>query len=229
MTDSDKKPIILSIESSGNTSGIALHEGTELLAEYSLVGKNLHDKLMTESIRRLLGDLELKIEDISAIAVSAGPGSFTGLRIGAAIAKGLCFEGSPKFIAVPNLSAFAFAARDFAKALNASGIIATIKAHKNLMYRQEFNIEAEASGEIIMTDTTEFEALDTTGKVLCGTAAEPTAFTLKTLTELSPRIIGEYAVAAYNKSDFADAAEFTPMYIQEFEIKTSKKKIFGEK
>ncbi|MES2766096.1 MAG: tRNA (adenosine(37)-N6)-threonylcarbamoyltransferase complex dimerization subunit type 1 TsaB [Bacteroidota bacterium] len=210
--------IILSIESSGATCGVALASDKGILGEYSLFSPNLQDRLLAELVRRLLKDLNLSIEDISAVAVSAGPGSFTGLRIGASIAKALCFEETPKLIAVPTLSALAAASDEFAKSIEADGIVAIIPSHKELFYAQKFSNDGELQSEIIFAPTNEIEQMVSFKSVVCGPGAPlfKTGVTLSGLQRLTPRFIARLAGRMFLKGEFTNAEEFVPMYVQEF-------------
>lgn len=99
--------IILSIDSSTPVAGVAVADGEQLLGEIFLNTKNTHLEKLLPLIQQLLQDLELSVEDLDAVAVTQGPGSFTGLRIGMATAKGLVQGADKKLIAVPTLDCLA--------------------------------------------------------------------------------------------------------------------------
>ncbi len=80
---------ILGIESAGLTASCAISEDDKLLCEYLLNHKKTHSEKLMPLIIKALEDREIKLNEIDIIAISKGPGSYTGLRIGAAIAKGL--------------------------------------------------------------------------------------------------------------------------------------------
>lgn len=221
------KPLILAIETSGTTCGIALAVGNKLIAEYSVFGRNLHDKLNSEFIKRILNDNEYNIEDLDAVAVSAGPGSFTGLRIGGSIAKGICFEDKPKLIAAPTLMAIAAGAVDFANSVNVSEIIAVINSHKDLLYYQKFDLNAEPKSDIVMTTIEEFKKIDPKGIALCGTGADiiEGALSCRYIQTLRASFISELAYKLYIMNQFTKAEDYEPVYVQEFKPKTSRKKL----
>ncbi len=114
--------------------------GAEIIAEYSQHGTNIHDKLLAEYIRRIIDDTGNTIDGLDCVAVSSGPGSFTGLRIGAAVAKGICYGNKPALIPVPTLYALAYAAIGTARALKLDGITATVHSHRKLFYAQHFSL-----------------------------------------------------------------------------------------
>lgn len=99
--------IILNIDSSTPVAGIAVSNGRELLGEITLNTKNTHSEKLMPLVKHLLDELALSVKDLDAIAVTQGPGSFTGLRIGMATAKGLAQGAGKKLIAVPTLDCLA--------------------------------------------------------------------------------------------------------------------------
>lgn len=98
---------ILSIESASVTASCAAAVDDNILGEYTLSHKKTHSEKLMPLIEELMHELDLKIEDIDVIAVSAGPGSYTGLRIGAALAKSLSFAADIKLVSVPTLKSLA--------------------------------------------------------------------------------------------------------------------------
>ena len=100
--------IILSIDSSTPIAGIAVADGEKLLGEVMINTKNTHSEKLMPMIERLLQELQLSVHQLDAIAVTQGPGSFTGLRIGMATAKGLVQGAGKKLIAVPTLDCLAY-------------------------------------------------------------------------------------------------------------------------
>lgn len=209
---------ILSLETSGATCGVALSDGAKILSDHSIYVSNQHDRLLAEFTRRTLDDADVTVDDLSAVAVSAGPGSFTGLRIGAALAKGLCYQGKPKFIPVPTLSAFAYHFRDLAKMTISKRIISAISSHKDLLYFQIFSPDMSTSSEIEMTTEEEFPGVISENDLVCGNLK----FQLndidnqKTDIKLSPSIIADYAYILFERSLFASPETYKPLYVQEF-------------
>lgn len=99
---------ILALDSSGLVASVALTEEDALIAEYTIQYKKTHSQTllpMLEEIRRMV---ELDMDTVDAVAVAAGPGSFTGLRIGSATAKGLAFAMEKPVIPVPTLEGLAW-------------------------------------------------------------------------------------------------------------------------
>jgi tRNA threonylcarbamoyladenosine biosynthesis protein TsaB len=104
--------LLLGIETSHDLGGVALVRGRECLVETSSTGKLKHSEELLILINTALGSSHLALEDVDGIAVSIGPGSFTGLRVGLAAAKGLCLSRAKPLIGVPTLDALASMVRD---------------------------------------------------------------------------------------------------------------------
>ncbi len=100
--------IVLGIESATITASCALVDDKKLIGEYSQSHKKTHSEKLMPLIERLLNDTEIKIEDVDIIAISKGPGSYTGLRIGAAIGKSLAHACKIPVVGVPTIDALAF-------------------------------------------------------------------------------------------------------------------------
>ena len=99
---------ILAIDSSGLVASTALLDGDILVGEYTIHNKKTHSQTLLPMIRDMLAQAEVDIREMDAIAVAAGPGSFTGLRIGASTAKGLAQALQIPIVAVPTLEALSF-------------------------------------------------------------------------------------------------------------------------
>jgi len=98
---------ILGIESSGLVASVAVVEDDVMLAEYTVNYKKTHSQTLLPMLDEIVKMTELDLNTIDAIAVSAGPGSFTGLRIGSATAKGLGLALKKPLISVPTVDALA--------------------------------------------------------------------------------------------------------------------------
>lgn len=99
---------ILAIDSSGQTASVALWEDDLTLAEFSIHAKKTHSQTLLPMLEAVREKTEFHMEEVEAIAVTSGPGSFTGLRIGSATAKGFGFALSKPIIPVPTLEGLAY-------------------------------------------------------------------------------------------------------------------------
>lgn len=99
---------ILALDSSGMVASVALAEDDTLLAEYTVNYKKTHSQTLLPMLDEVARMTELDLASIDAIAVAAGPGSFTGLRIGSATAKGLGLALEKPLVSVPTVEALAY-------------------------------------------------------------------------------------------------------------------------
>jgi len=101
--------MILAIDTATRWLGLALHDGTAVLAEIGWHCRNNHTVELTPSLHDLLERVDMTAADLSAIAVAIGPGSYTGLRVGLAVAKGLALGNQTPLIGVSTLDILAAA------------------------------------------------------------------------------------------------------------------------
>ncbi len=99
---------ILGLDSSGLVASVAIVEDDCLRAEYTTDYKKTHSQTLLPMLEELRDMIELDLESLDAIAIAAGPGSFTGLRIGAATAKGLGLALQKPLVEVPTLEGLAY-------------------------------------------------------------------------------------------------------------------------
>ena len=94
---------ILALDSSGLTASVAVIEDENLMGEYTMNYKKTHSQTLLPMLDELAKMIELDLQSIDAIAVAGGPGSFTGLRIGSATAKGLGLALDKPIVHVPTV------------------------------------------------------------------------------------------------------------------------------
>ena len=99
---------ILAIDSSSLVATVAILDEEKILAEYTINHKKTHSQTLLPMLGEITKMIELDVKEIDAIAISGGPGSFTGLRIGSATAKGLALALDIPIVHVPTLDAMAY-------------------------------------------------------------------------------------------------------------------------
>ena len=99
---------ILALDSSGLVAGVAVLEDEHLVAEYTIQYKKTHSQTLLPMLEEISRMIELDLSTLDAIAVAAGPGSFTGLRIGSATAKGLGQALNKPIIGIPTVDGLAY-------------------------------------------------------------------------------------------------------------------------
>lgn len=99
---------LLALDSSGLVASVALTEDDNLIAEYTIQYKKTHSQTLLPMLDEIKKMVELDLSTVDAIAVAAGPGSFTGLRIGSATAKGLALALEKPIIPIPTVDGLAY-------------------------------------------------------------------------------------------------------------------------
>lgn len=133
---------VLALDSSGLVVSVAVVEGTvhssNLLAEYTVNYKKTHSQTLLPMLDAITGMIDLDLQEIDAIAVAAGPGSFTGLRIGSATAKGLGLALNKPLVSVPTVDALAY------NLYGTSGLICPIMdARRNQVYTGIYEFQGD--------------------------------------------------------------------------------------
>ncbi len=146
---------ILSIDTTAVTAACALCDGEILLASYQQNGGLTHSETMLSMVEHMLASAKTAIEDIDLFAVSAGPGSFTGVRIGVSLVKGLAFAAKKPCVPVSTLEALAENLRPLAAVDKPFYACPVMDARRSQLYNALFLCERDASGVVHMTRLTE--------------------------------------------------------------------------
>ena len=104
--------MLLAIDTATRYASAALYDDTGILSEQTWYSRNNHSVEMMPAVEEMLSRQGLTPSDLTAVAVAKGPGSFTGLRIGMSIAKGLCLALDIPLVAIPTLDIITYAAGD---------------------------------------------------------------------------------------------------------------------
>lgn len=225
---------ILSIETSTEVCSVALHEEGQLLGFAESRRQKSHSSLLVPMVDQLLENSKIKKSELSAVAVSKGPGSYTGLRIGTSTAKGLCYALDVPLIAVDTLRAMALEASLYVH--QPTHIIPMIDARRAEVYCEVFDQDMKMISEpsaVILDDTT-FKELDQSGhQVFVGDGAAKAKDLLERRDIASfwshilpsAKFVGALAVQSYHRSQFEDLAYFEPFYLKEFYTPKPPKKL----
>ncbi|GAA4894448.1 tRNA (adenosine(37)-N6)-threonylcarbamoyltransferase complex dimerization subunit type 1 TsaB [Flaviramulus aquimarinus] len=213
---------ILNIETATTNCSVSISKNNESIALKEDNDKSYsHAERLHVYIDNVLQEAHINREEIDAIAVSKGPGSYTGLRIGVSAAKGLCFALDKPLIAIPTLDALAHQVR-----INDGIIVAMLDARRMEVYAAIYdaNYKQIRDTEAQILDEKAFEDYFEQGKVyFIGNGVEKT----KTLIDHpnavfiegklpSSKEMGSLAYDKYKKSDVEDLAYFEPYYLKDF-------------
>lgn len=237
-------PTILCIESGTDVCSVALTKNGKLLSLRESTQGREHASKLAVYVDDILKNNDIEVEDLDAVALSEGPGSYTGLRIGTSLAKGMCFACNKPLVAVGSLRSMAeVAMEDFEAGLLADIDLADyllcpmIDARRMEVYTQLFDSQMNALTEVsaAIVDQDLFSELRaSTGKKLlifgdgsqkCEQVLDADIFTRIEVVPSARGLIRPANLAVKN-SDFEDVAYFEPFYLKDFIIKKSNKKIF---
>ncbi|MFN3307125.1 MAG: tRNA (adenosine(37)-N6)-threonylcarbamoyltransferase complex dimerization subunit type 1 TsaB [Candidatus Kapaibacteriota bacterium] len=217
------KILILSLETSSNICSVAISEGENCLLEYAIHTQNSHDQFLAVLVKRALQDVQIETEAISHVAVSSGPGSFTGLRIGAAFAKGFCFDNKVKLVPVPTLTAMALVASDLVSRYE-SRLICILHSHRNFFFYQFFDMSLNPLSLVAFDSEDKIQDLIQDTDIVIGTGIElidrGIKFKIPNIVSASNIARLGYKLILENKT--IPAEDFTPSYFLEFQPKTTK-------
>lgn len=138
--------MILAVETATRTMSVALLRASALVAEITTCDDRVHSERLLPAIDQLLGAAGATLDDVSGFAVSAGPGSFTGLRIGIATVKGLAFSTGTPVAPVSTLAALAAPA-----CAEARPVAALLDARRDEVYAGLFEAGADGHDDRVYT------------------------------------------------------------------------------
>ena len=215
--------LILNLETATTNCSVSLAKDGNLIAiKENDTPSYSHSEQLHVFIQDVLKDVSLSLGELDAIAVSKGPGSYTGLRIGVSSAKGLCFSLGVPLISIPTLESMAQQVID----TDADFIIPVLDARRMEVYSSVFDGSLkeirETKAEII--DELSFQEYITKGKVLVvGSGAEKCIEPLSGLNVAfdttvipSAREMCQISFDKFKANDFEDVAYFEPYYLKDF-------------
>ncbi|NOX37733.1 MAG: tRNA (adenosine(37)-N6)-threonylcarbamoyltransferase complex dimerization subunit type 1 TsaB [Calditrichaeota bacterium] len=150
-TPESTAPYLLGLETSGQTCAVGISQGDQLLLEISAHIRHIHSTHLAPFVQQAMETAGIALEQLSAIVVSAGPGSFTGLRIGYSLAKGMAHAGDLPLVEVPTLDVWAFQI-----GTQPQPIYPLIDAHRGEVftarYRHQSQFERETDYQLLTLD-----------------------------------------------------------------------------
>ena len=225
---------ILQIETATQVCSVALSIDGETTFIKEEIGQNLHASNLTLFIDEVIKGAKITYQDLDAIAVSKGPGSYTGLRIGVSTAKGLCYALDKPLIAIATLEMMA--SGFLHKNSEYSGLVCPmIDARRMEVYTSVFdaNLNVLESTTAKIIDETSFESLLSSNSItFLGDGAEkcteilnhPNSSFIKDNFN-SASYMSPLSNDAFIAGNFEDVAYFEPFYLKDFVVTQPKKKV----
>ncbi len=226
---------LILLETSTNSCSAAIAIDGKVVSSRAINEHKAHAKLLVPFVKNLLEESNLSINDCSAVAISMGPGSYTGLRVGVSTAKGFCYGANLPLISVDTLEILA---RMVESDTSNSLIIPMIDARRMEVYSAIFNNKFEklSKTEAIILDSNSFkEEFEKYSKLFfIGDGAMKFKPLLDEISLSKAEFIESYPIAeymatpahqAYTIQEFEDVAYFEPFYLKEFQAGVKKKNI----
>jgi tRNA threonylcarbamoyladenosine biosynthesis protein TsaB len=221
-------PIILYLETATRVCSVALAKGEKLLSLRETSVSNSHSELITVFIQEVMAEAGLAIDRIDAVAVSKGPGSYTGLRIGVSVAKGICFAIDKPLISIGTLQAMAYGAvSDHPEIDTGTLICPMLDARRMEVYYALFDRdikEIKADTASVITEDYFSEIVKNNKLLLLGDGAEKcrplfihqTAISIVPDFTISARYMIKHGLEKYMHHQFENVAYFEPFYLKDF-------------
>ena len=222
-------PILLMLETSTECCSVAVARGTEIIAERKTDTAKQHASLLAPFVDEVLKELGMKMADCDAVAVSEGPGSYTGLRVGVSTAKGLCFGSGRPLLSVGTLRILAEQGRG-----KADYIVPMVDARRMEVYSAVFDgqcNEVRGTEATILDENSFADLLKDHSVLFIGDGAAKFSKVCKSpnarFEQCFPlaSAMAVPAIEALNKKEFKDIAYFEPFYLKEFVAGISKKSV----
>lgn len=224
--------LLLSIDTSIRGCSVAVHQDSSLLASYDLHTDRSSSSMLTTLMDTAVKHAGFTLNDLDAIAVAKGPGSYTGLRVGVSSAKGLCYALDKPLIAINTLEAMSLQLKSF---FPEHLLCPMIDARRMEVYAAIFdatNNFVQSTQAVIMDENSFQDLLLEHRIVFFGDGAakcekllgnHPNAIFQKKEVRPSAITIGELAAKAFQNEHFEDVATFEPYYLKDFMSPPSKK------
>src|SRR5690606_5497135 len=225
--------LILSIETAISVCSVALHDQEgRLVGIAEIFQENVHAQKLMPLIESLLQQAGVLQGELAAIAVSSGPGSYTGLRIGVSTAKGLAYALGIPLIGVDTLDALARRAVPLVEAEDL--VVPMIDARRMEVYCKVVSGVMEELSPLapLIIDESSFDTYLSSGKLFfLGDANEKVRGIIRHENAVfvpllnSAGTVGEIAAVRFREEQFDDVAYFEPNYLKEFRVLKSKKSL----
>ncbi len=233
--------LILCIETGTDICSVGIARDGELISLRESDEGRDHARQVAVFVDELLEEMGLQPDELDAIAVGKGPGSYTGLRIGVSFAKGLAYGLGKPHLAVGSLDALTEVAREDYEAgiLDVDGweeavLCPMVDARRMEVYTQRFdsrgNALSEVSAEVIDAESFAAERVSERPFVIFGNGAKKCEEVLSGAVWVpvapSARGLVRLAEESFTAGRFEDIAYFEPFYLKDFVVIASKKKLF---
>ena len=200
---------LIAIDTSTDWCGISLFENDECIRSFQEHIPRKHSEVLPEFFQSIMKESSFKKNDLDAVAVSIGPGSFTGLRIGLGFAKGLAYALSKPVVPVPTLQVIA---ND--PIVDFEDFIALLYSHRNIVYFQKFNNKKPESEPVASI----FSDIDLDNNIIQYGCEKLLVSRIFSTAKPSAEAVGCLALSNFNNWKIEKPHTLTSNYISPFEV-----------
>jgi len=224
--------LILLLETATTTCSVALAQNGSIIALKEVNERNIHASHITLFIEEVMLTAEKKYSDLNAIAISKGPGSYTGLRIGVSTAKGLCYSLDIPLIGIDTIEAMASGLIGSFEIPDSALLIPMVDARRmevyTGIYRKDLYVVEPVNAKIVDIDS--FNEYRDQALFLFGDGADKFKELFSHHSDInfinvatSASHLNSLALKKFQNKEFENLAYFEPFYLKDFLLTTSKK------
>ncbi len=229
---------ILLIETAADSCSAAISEGADIIASRFVGEPRQQASMLAVIIRECLQEASMTINDCAAVAVSSGPGSYTGLRVGVSTAKGLCFGSGIPLIGIDTLEIIAQGAINSCRPAPDALVVPMLDARRMEVFTAGFSSSCEKISDtraMILDETSFTDEFKKYSSVIFAGDGAPKFMDILTSRGISNAVMSQNrlcamdmalpALRAFEAGRFEDVAYFEPFYLKEYIAASPSKKI----
>ncbi|MCR9286588.1 tRNA (adenosine(37)-N6)-threonylcarbamoyltransferase complex dimerization subunit type 1 TsaB [Saprospiraceae bacterium] len=225
--------LILNIETATELCSVCISDENNIISIKETNEPYVHSKMITHLIMRAIEEAKLHLKDLDAVAISEGPGSYTALRVGASVAKGICYALEKPLIVIDTLQAIAWASREKE---NIEGLYCPmIDARRMEVYCKLFDTENKAVTKVesrIIDESSYSDYFESNKRIIfCGNGAEKCQQVIKSPLAIFSQVycsasnMATLSQRSFQEQQFSELAYFVPNYHKSPNITTPKKRV----
>ncbi len=219
--------LILNIDTASENAHVSLAKDGLILHSLSNESQKEHAAFLQAGIQQLIKSVNIKLQDVDAVAVTAGPGSYTGLRVGMASAKGLCYALKKPLLTISTLEALTASALQFFPTDNKDLLYCPMMDARRMevftaLYKHDLSIQLHPCAMIL--DELSFEKeMKSNQIVFFGSGSDKWKLICKhenaifKTVSIQPKSLGKSTYALFLEKKFTELAYSEPLYLKEFQ------------
>jgi len=216
--------LILSLDTATEVCSVAIHNENKLIVDFNLFLEKAHSNSLAKLVEQAFDFAGVDKSDLSAVAISKGPGSYTGLRIGTSLAKGICFGLDIPLVAINTLEAMTWQVHALYPEAVLCPMIDARRMEVYYLLKEPGFLTTQETTNLVVDENSFSDLLTNREVCFFGNGANkckevlghrPNAIFVDNI-HTSAKSVGELAYLKFMEQDFEDLAYFEPFYLKEF-------------